>query len=253
MCQQIQRIQSNHDIFENYRKVATLKKFLSILIFCVIEQSSTFRAAAETTAFIDSPILLEKIDSAIKLGYLRKAEALIAQLSKKINGKNNWRIPYYWHLISETKQNLIDSKTYILEAYRLNPDNPELLLSIASLKGREGKFMIALHHLNKAIYLKPDYSSAYINRGVVKGALGDTRGAILDFTRSVELDKYNAMGYQNRGISFEIFGDMKNACRDWRTASLLGLDASKQWYSVQCKDGTNRKQECKNKRNNRLL
>ena len=134
------------------------------------------------------------------------------------------------YLINDAKQNFGDAKKYILEAYDLNPKNPQILLAVASLKGREGKFKLALHHLNQAIYLKPDYANAYSNRGVVKGALGDTKGAIRDFTRAIKIDKYNSFAYQNRGISFEIVGDLKNACRDWKTASLLGLGIQRSGY-----------------------
>ena len=140
-------------------------------------------AVADDSAPHPSSVLKESIESDIKLGYLKRAEASVLSLRKIINGEENWRIPYYMHLINEAKQNFVNAKKYILKAYDLDPKNPYILLAVASLKGREGNFKLALHNLNQAIYLKPDYANAYSNRGVVKGALGDTKGAIRDFTR----------------------------------------------------------------------
>ena len=213
----------------------SLKKFLAILVFYSLLHSHALVAVAEDSVSRPSSAFKESIESDIKLGYLKRAEASLLSFRKIVDVDENWLIPYYMHLINDAKQNFGDAKKYILEAYDLNPKNPQILLAVASLKGREGDFKLALHNLNQAIYLKPDYANAYSNRGVVKGALGDTKGAIRDFTRAIKIDKYNAFAYQNRGISYEIVGDLKNACRDWKSASRLGLERSKTWLSEQCK------------------
>ena len=213
----------------------SLKNLLAYVACFLLAQSHVLTAAAESSKIEASLQLIEGIESDIKLGYLKEAEAKIYKLPGTISGKENWKVSFYRYLISETREDFSTSKIHLLKAFKLYPDNPQILLGIASMNGREGNFKLALHYLNKAIYLKPDYSNAYSNRGVVKGALGDTKGAIFDFTRSIEFDRYNALAYQNRGISFELLGDLKKACTDWRTASLLGLDQPKQWSSKQCK------------------
>lgn len=217
------------------RRGISLKKFLAFLVCYSLLHADALVAVAEDSAPRPSLALKESIESDIKLGYFKRAEASVLKLRKIINAEENWRIPYYMHLINEAKQDFVAAKKYVLKAYDLNPQNPQILLAVASLKGREGNFTLALHHLNQAIYLKPDYANAYSNRGVVKGALGDTKGAIRDFTRAIKIDKFNSLAYQNRGISYEIVGDLKNACRDWKSASRLGLERSKTWLSQQCK------------------
>ena len=213
----------------------SLKKILAFLVCYSLLTAHALVAAAQDSVSRPSSTLKESIESDIKLGYLRRAEASVLSFRKIIDVEEDWQIPYYMYLINDAKQNFGDAKKYILEAYDLNPKNPQILLAVASLKGREGNFNLALHNLNQAIYLKPDYANAYSNRGVVKGALGDTKGAIRDFTRAIKIDKFNSMAYQNRGISYEIVGDLKNACRDWKSASRLGLERSKTWLSQQCK------------------
>ena len=213
----------------------SLKKFLALLVFYSLLHAHALVAVADDSASRSSSAFKESIESDIKLGYLKRAEASVLSFRKIIDVEENWRIPYFMYLINEAKQNFGAAKKYILQAYNLNPKNPQILLAVASLKGREGNFKLALHNLNQAIYLKPNYANAYSNRGVVKGALGDTKGAIRDFTRAIKIDKFNSLAYQNRGISYEIVGDLKNACRDWKSASRLGLERSKTWLSEQCK------------------
>ena len=217
------------------RRGISLKKFLAHLVCYSLLHAHALVAVAEDSVSRPSSAFKESIESDIKLGYLKRAEASLLSFRKIVDVEENWRIPYYMHLINDAKQNFGAAKKYILEAYDLDPTNPQILLAVASLKGREGNFKLALHHLNQAIYLKPDYANAFSNRGVVKGALGDTKGAIRDFTRAIKIDKFNSLAYQNRGISYEIVGDLKNACRDWKTASLLGLELPKKWLSDQCK------------------
>ena len=213
----------------------SLKKFLAILVYYSLLHAHVLVAVAEDSVSRPSLAIKESIESDIKLGYLKRAEASLLSFRKIVDVEENWRISYYMYLINEAKRNFIAAKKNILKAYDLDPKNPQILLAVASLKGREGNFKLALHNLNQAIYLKPDYANAFSNRGVVKGALGDTKGAIRDFTRAIKIDRYNSLAYQNRGISYEIVGDLKNACRDWKTASLLGLELPKKWLSDQCK------------------
>mgnify|MGYP001254266798 CR=1 FL=1 len=170
----------------------------------------------------------------IKIG--RNVEA-IKLLEKKIF--NNNKNPYLYYLLGRAYGNLKQfeiGEDYFKKSLASYSNFPKVYLGYALLKGRKGQLKEAVKLLDKAIEIDPKYAKAYSNRGVARGALSDNIGAINDFNKAILIDPLLADAYRNRGITNELIGNIKGACKDWKTASSLGENQTRNWYSNQCNE-----------------
>ena len=90
----------------------SLKKFLAFLVCYSLLTAHALVAAAQDSVSRPSSTLKESIESDIKLGYLRRAEASVLSFRKIIDVEEDWQIPYYMYLINDAKQNFGDAKKY---------------------------------------------------------------------------------------------------------------------------------------------
>ena len=218
---------------KSIRKFTNNSKFL-IIFFSIITNTNCAIVFATQSDFSQLEDTGKEEYKLIQIG--RNAEA-IKSLEKKIfkDTKN----PYLYYLLGRAYGNLKQfeiGERYFKKSLRSSPKYPKVYLGYALMKGRKGEIKEAIKLLDKAIEIDPKYAKAYSNRGVAKGALSDNIGAIDDFNKAILIDPLLADAYRNRGITNELIGNIKGACKDWKTASSLGQNQTKDWFNTQCKD-----------------
>jgi hypothetical protein len=105
-------------------------------------------------------------------------------------------------------------------ALQLNVKDAWSYSARADLFDQEGKRLLALADLNRAISLSPDAWS-YANRGKIKSDLGQKQQSILDFNQAIKLDPRQPDAYSWRAHTLAELGDKIGATKDFRTATKL--------------------------------
>ena len=218
---------------ERVNNLIQKSKYL-IIIFSIISNTNTQNILANQSRFEQFEKTGKEEYKLIRMG--RNAEA-IKLLEKKIY--NDTKNPYLYYLLGRAYGNLKQfevGERYFKKSLKIDPSYPKVFLGYALFKGRKGELKEAVKLLDKAIEINPQYAKAFSNRGVAKGALSDNVGAIDDFNKAILINPLLADAYRNRGITNELIGNIKGACKDWKTAASLGQNQTGNWYSNQCKD-----------------
>jgi Tfp pilus assembly protein PilF len=101
----------------------------------------------------------------------------------------------------------------LLEAVKLDPENPYLHHEVAVVYRNLGEYKLSLPHFNKALALKPRFPEAQNNLGTLYLLLKDWDRAIECFQKSVNdvLYKTPYVGYNNLGLAYYNKGEYQKA------------------------------------------
>ena len=107
-----------------------------------------------------------------------------------------------------------------LEAYKLNPDNPDLNHEIALCYREFGRFEESLKYFETAIALRPQFPDAENNFGTLFLLTGKWDLAIAHFQKAVGDVLYQTphFAYNNMGMAYASKGDFKNAVSNYQKA-----------------------------------
>lgn len=104
----------------------------------------------------------------------------------------------------------------LLFAYKLEPNNTNVLYHLANVREKLEKIDLAIQNYktyNKLIYLsnrlisiEPSHAAAYHALGLIFDKAKEYEEAIKYFDKSIELDNMNAIYWHNRGCSFRNLG-----------------------------------------------
>ncbi|MBN2062951.1 MAG: tetratricopeptide repeat protein [Deltaproteobacteria bacterium] len=119
--------------------------------------------------------------------------------------------------------NLREGLARLLEAEKLDPDNPALQHELAIAYRDLGKYDISLRHFQKALYLKPDFSEAHNNLGTLYILLKKWDLAVQSFNKAVQdiLYKTPEIAYNNMGLAYFNKGDTDRAIESYEKALQL--------------------------------
>jgi Tfp pilus assembly protein PilF len=101
----------------------------------------------------------------------------------------------------------------LLEALKLDPENPGLHHEVAVVYRNLGEYNLAFPHFNKALALKPRFPEAQNNLGTLYLLLRDWDRAIECFQKAVNdiLYKTPHIGYNNLGLAYYNKGEYQKA------------------------------------------
>jgi type IV pilus assembly protein PilF len=119
--------------------------------------------------------------------------------------------------------NLRTGLAKLLEAVKLDPENPYLHHEVAMVYRNLGEYKLALPHFNKALALKPRFPEAQNNLGTLYLLLRDWDHAIDCFQKAVNdvLYKTPHIGYNNLGLAYYNKGEYQKAIDRYRHAIKL--------------------------------
>jgi len=119
--------------------------------------------------------------------------------------------------------NLRTGLAKLLEAVKLDPENPYLHHEVAVVYRNLGEYKLALPHFNKALALKPRFPEARNNLGTLYLLLKDWDRAIECFQKTVSdvLYKTPHIGYNNLGLAYYNKGAYQKAIDRYRHAIKL--------------------------------
>jgi tetratricopeptide (TPR) repeat protein len=103
----------------------------------------------------------------------------------------------------------------------LDPENPEVLLSLGALREKYGNFQGATDAFRKLVKIRPEDASAHYNLGIALGKQGLFREAAVELTRSIDLDPSFRDALLRRAIVFEFLGYSERARKDFARAMQL--------------------------------
>jgi tetratricopeptide (TPR) repeat protein len=86
------------------------------------------------------------------------------------------------------------------EGIRINPRNPALFATRASLKARSADYDGAIADYTAALRLNPNDIYGYHNRGCVWAAKGEFANALLDMDAALSIDRSNEMVHSSRAL-----------------------------------------------------
>ena len=111
----------------------------------------------------------------------------------------------------------------LLEAARLDPENPEIYQQIALVFRSLGDYQLSLKYFRKALELKPQFPEATNNMGTVYLLMGDWPKAITCFKEVAADMKYETpqYAYNNMGLAYFKMGDTKKAIQNYEMALRL--------------------------------
>jgi type IV pilus assembly protein PilF len=102
---------------------------------------------------------------------------------------------------------------HLLEAEKLDPDDPELSYEIAKVYRDINEYDLSLHYFKKTLELKPDYSEAWNDLGILYSKSQKWDPAIQSFQRAVDnlLYKTPDIAYNNMGLVYYRKGEYQKA------------------------------------------
>jgi type IV pilus assembly protein PilF len=111
----------------------------------------------------------------------------------------------------------------LLEALKLDPENPYLHHEVALVYKDVGEYELSLPHFKKALALKPRFPEAQNNLGTLYLLLRDWDRAIECFQKAVDdvLYKTPHVGYNNLGLAYYNKGELQKALDKYRHAIRL--------------------------------
>jgi tetratricopeptide (TPR) repeat protein len=139
--------------------------------------------------------------------YLDTIQSILANndVTSQITAYNFWA----WFLIDQGNHE--KAELILRRAYKLAPNNMELLCNLANLLVQSERFVDAEEIYNKIISLGEDESFIWNNRGWLYNSWGRYDEAIPKLERALELDNKNAGAYVNLGISLKNTGKITEA------------------------------------------
>ncbi len=148
----------------------------------------------------------------------------IADFTKAINGKPDYKNAFYNRGVSEFELGKLISDTNLIKAsvtdftkaLEQDAQFADAYHNRANAKGDLGDLQGALKDFDLAISFNPDDAKYYANRGVVKGKKGDIEGAIADFNKAIDLKSEDeAAIYSNIGKAKMLQGKIKEALKNY--------------------------------------
>lgn len=103
-------------------------------------------------------------------------------------------------------------------ALQVRPDEPALLLDLASAYDLAGESLRALDYYLRTLEVDPTQSVAWINAGITLETLGREPEAEAAYRRAIEVNPHEALGYMNLGNVDLRRGEMGQAIEHYRQA-----------------------------------
>ena len=104
-----------------------------------------------------------------------------------------------------------NAKGFLLRAYDLQPDDPEIIKEIGNYYLIEGQRESAVRWYMKALAIDPNYAPAFSNLGVIKKQDGKIADARRLFKRAIEIQPNFISGYINLGGILKSQGKLNQA------------------------------------------
>lgn len=103
-------------------------------------------------------------------------------------------------------------------ASSLDPNNVDLLVSLATVLYHEKKSTDAIATAQKAVMMDPSNDHAHNALGMAYGGSGDNARAITEFREAVRLNPTNDVAVSNLGVALSRSGDPEGAAAQYREA-----------------------------------
>lgn len=130
--------------------------------------------------------------------------------------------------------NLDDAKTDFELALTQDPNNFQVLLSLASIQLEEKNYASALLYATKAEEIPGAPAMAYFLKGRALHQLGLPEEALKAYGNAIQVDKNFGQAYFNRGVLKIAMERTKQACEDFKLASVLEYPEAKELFNKYC-------------------
>lgn len=175
----------------------------------------------------------EKGDEYFKKGeYEKAAESYSEKL--KFNPKDV-RMRYNRGRAMEEQGNFELAKADYEIALGIDPNNFQILLSLANLHYAEKNFNNSLLYASRAVEIPGAPALASFLKARALQQLGMVDDALKGYENAIKLDKNYGQAYLNRGFLKLALKKNKGACEDFKLASLLSYAGADQALSDHCK------------------
>jgi tetratricopeptide (TPR) repeat protein len=172
-------------------------------------------------------------DKFFKSGEFEKAvEAYTSDLEYK---PNDVRMLYNRGRAYEEISNFEMAKADFEHALNEDPNNFQVLLSLANLHHKEKNYTNALFYANKAAEIPGAPAMASFMKARALHQLGKPEEALKAYDNAIHLDEGFGQAYFNRGLLKIAMKNVKGACGDLQLASGLEYKGSAEAYAKYCK------------------
>ena len=117
----------------------------------------------------------------------------------------------------------------------MDPNNFQVLLSLANLHHKKKNFTNALLFANRAAEIPGAPAMASFMKGRALHQLGKTDEALKAYGNAITLDKDFGQAYYNRGLLKIGIKNVKGACEDFQLSVALEYPGSSEAYKKYCK------------------
>ncbi len=148
---------------------------------------------------------------------------------------NEVRLIYHRGRSYEELKDFEGAKADFERALELEPNNFQVLLSLANLHHKKKNFTNALLLSNRAAEIPGAPAMASFMKGRALHQLGKTEEALKSYGNAILLDKNFGQAYYNRGLLKIGLKNVKGACEDFQLSSALEYPGSVEAYEKYCK------------------
>lgn len=131
--------------------------------------------------------------------------------------------------------NLDDAKSDFELALSQDPNNFQVLLSLAAIQLEEKNYASALLYASKAEEIPGAPAMAYFLKGRALHQLGLPEEALKAYGNAIQVDKNFGQAYFNRGLLKVSLERTKQACEDFKLATVLEYPEAKELFKKYCK------------------
>lgn len=131
--------------------------------------------------------------------------------------------------------NYNEAKSDFESALAQDPNNFQVLLSLATIQLEEKSYASALLYATKAEEISGAPAMASLLKGRALHQLGMAEDALKAYGNAIQIDKDFGQAYFNRGLLKIALDRNKQACEDFKLASVLEYPGAEESFNKYCK------------------